>query len=102
MKGLQNPSRRDFLKTGAVVSGGLVIGVTLPEAFAKTAVTTSMPNAWVKIGSDNRVTILSARSEMGQGVYTSMPTFVAEELEVDLRNIHVEIEIGRASCRERV
>ena len=91
MKSLQNPSRRDFLKTGAVVSGGLVIGVTLPEAFAKTAVTTSMPNAWVKIGSDNRVTILSARSEMGQGVYTSMPTLVAEELEVDLRNIHVEI-----------
>jgi len=73
------------------VSGGLLIGVTLPEAFAKAAVTTSMPNAWVKIGSDNRVTILSARSEMGQGVYTSMPTLVAEELEVDLRNIHVEI-----------
>jgi isoquinoline 1-oxidoreductase beta subunit len=50
-----------------------------------------MPNAWVKIGSDNVVTILSARSEMGQGVYTAMPTLVAEELEVDLHQIKIEI-----------
>ena len=50
-----------------------------------------MPNAWVRIGSDDRVTILSARSEMGQGVYTAMPTLVAEELEVDLQKIRVEI-----------
>ena len=50
-----------------------------------------MPNAFVKIGSDNRVTILSARSEMGQGTFTTMPTLVAEELEVDLGKIRVEI-----------
>jgi isoquinoline 1-oxidoreductase beta subunit len=50
-----------------------------------------MPNVWVKIGSDNTVTIISARSEMGQGVYTAMPTLVAEELEVDLKKIKVEI-----------
>ena len=88
---LKNPSRRTFLKAGAAVSGGLIIGVTLPEAFAAAPVTTSMPNAWVRIGSDNTVTILSARSEMGQGVYTAMPTLVAEELEVDLKKIKVEI-----------
>ena len=51
----------------------------------------SMPNAWVKIGRDNTVTIISARSEMGQGVYTALPTLVAEELEVDLAKIKVEI-----------
>jgi isoquinoline 1-oxidoreductase beta subunit len=45
----------------------------------------------VKIGSDNSITIISARSEMGQGVYTAMPTLVAEELEVDLKKIKVEI-----------
>ena len=88
---IQNPSRRKFLKAGAAVSGGLVIGVALPEAFAAAQVTTSMPNAWIKIGSDNTVTIYSARSEMGQGVYTAMPTLVAEELEVDLNKIKVEI-----------
>ncbi len=86
-----NTSRRTFLKAGAAVSGGLVIGVALPEVFAAGPVTTSMPNAWVRIGSDNQVTIYSARSEMGQGVYTAMPTLVAEELEVDLDKIKVEV-----------
>ncbi len=90
MNTLKNPSRRTFLKTGAALGGGLVIGVTLPEAFAKSAVTTSMPNAWIRIGSDNTVTILCARSEMGQGVVMAMPTLVAEELEVDLNKIKVE------------
>lgn len=91
---LNSPSRRKFLKTSAAASGGLVLGITLPSAlnsaFAAEA-TTSMPNAWIKIGSDNTITILSSHSEMGQGVYTSMPTLVAEELEVDLHKIKVEI-----------
>lgn len=91
MSQLKNPARRKFLKTSVAASGGLIIGLTLPEAFAKAPVTTSMPNAWVRIGSDNTVTILSARSEMGQGVYTAMPTLVAEELEVDLNKIKIEI-----------
>ena len=90
MTTLKNPSRRTFLKTGAALGGGLVIGVALPEAFAKSAVTTSMPNAWIRIGSDNTVTILCARSEMGQGVVMALPTLVAEELEVDLRRIKVD------------
>src|ERR1700733_2118948 len=78
---LNSPSRRKFLKTSAAASGGLVLGIALPSAlnsaFAAEA-TTSMPNAWIKIGSDNTVTILSSHSEMGQGVYTSMPTLRAE------------------------
>jgi len=90
MTTLKNPSRRTFLKSGAALGGGLVIGVALPEAFAKSAVTTSMPNAWIRIGSDNTVTILCARSEMGQGVVMALPTLVAEELEVDLRKIKVD------------
>ncbi|HEX5093259.1 MAG TPA: xanthine dehydrogenase family protein molybdopterin-binding subunit [Burkholderiales bacterium] len=86
---LKNPARRDFLKTGTALGGGLVIGIHLPQALAK-QVTTSMPNAWVRIGSDNTVTILVARSEMGQGVVMALPTLVAEELEVDLRKIKVD------------
>ena len=75
------------------MGGGLILGVALPEGRAYSAsapVTTSMPNAWVRIGSDDSITILSARSEMGQGVYTALPTLVAEELEVDLTKIEVE------------
>ena len=93
MSRVSNPSRRDFLKTGAAAGGGLLLGVVLPEALAMTgaaAAKTSMPNAWVKIGSDNTVTILSARSEMGQGVHTALPALVAEELEVDLSKVKVE------------
>ncbi len=68
-----------------------MIGVALPEAFAQAPRRpTSMPNAWIRIGSDNTVTILCARSEMGQGVVMALPTLVAEELEVDLRKIKVD------------
>ena len=92
-------SRREFLKASAAAGGGLVLGVVLPDALAGpawaqakgAAAAASMPNAWVRIGADNSVTILSARSEMGQGVYTAMPTLVAEELEVDLHKVKVEI-----------
>jgi isoquinoline 1-oxidoreductase beta subunit len=94
MDPLTDPSRREFLKTGAAVGGGLILGVALPDALLKPAAAqgaTSMPNAWVKIGPDNSITIISARSEMGQGVYTAMPTLVAEELEVDLAKVKVEI-----------
>jgi isoquinoline 1-oxidoreductase beta subunit len=91
MHPLPDLSRRDFLKTGAAAGGVLLLGVTLPQSRAEAATTTSMPNAWVKIGSDDTITILSARSEMGQGVYTALPTLVAEELEVDLAKIKVEI-----------
>ena len=90
MTTLKNPSRRTFLKSSAVAGGALVIGVQLPQAFAKAEVKTSMPNAWIRIGSDNSVTILCARSEMGQGVVMALPTLVAEELEVDLKKIKVE------------
>ncbi|HXA46341.1 MAG TPA: xanthine dehydrogenase family protein molybdopterin-binding subunit, partial [Burkholderiaceae bacterium] len=49
------------------------------------------PNAWVHIADDNTITLISARSEMGQGVYTSMPMLIAEELHVDLHKIKVAI-----------
>ena len=78
---LHSASRRRFVKAGAVVgtglfSGGLIVGCAIlpdkgpaalpPSAFGPGA----MPNAWVKVGSDNAVTIICARAEMGQGVFT--------------------------------
>jgi isoquinoline 1-oxidoreductase subunit beta len=86
-------SRRDFLKTSAIAGGGLMLGVSLPYAVneAQAAGTVYTPNAWVHIADDNTITLISARSEMGQGVYTSMPMLIAEELNVDLKQIRVEI-----------
>ena len=47
------------------------------------------PSAWVHIADDNTITLISARAEMGQGVYTSMPMLVAEELNVDIQKVKV-------------
>src|SRR4051812_42338444 len=86
-------SRRGFLQTSVVASGGLMVGVNLAglSAEALAAGTLHTPNAWVHIADDNTITLLSARSEMGQGVYTSMPMLIAEELNVDIGQIQVAI-----------
>ncbi|MDB5856895.1 MAG: aldehyde oxidase [Ramlibacter sp.] len=92
MEHIAETSRRGFLKTTAFASGGLLLGVAIPalrEAHA--AGTLHTPNAWVHIADDNTITLISARSEMGQGVYTSMPMLIAEELGVDLAKIRVAI-----------
>jgi isoquinoline 1-oxidoreductase beta subunit len=88
-------NRRDFLKNGILIGGGLMLGCYLPHgkliegASAQSGVT-FMPNAFIRISSDDRVTIIVNKSEMGQGVYTSLPMLVAEELEVDWTKIQVE------------
>ena len=46
-------------------------------------------NAWIRIAPDNTITLAVARAEMGQGVYTSIPQLIAEELEVDMSRINV-------------
>lgn len=94
MSEIIHPSRRDFLKAGAAMGGGLLIGFYLPGrgrfAEAGQASKTFAPNAFIRIGTDNSVTIMVNKAEMGQGVYTSLPLIVAEELEADWRKIRVE------------
>ena len=89
---IKNETRRDFLKVSGTVAGGLALGFYLPTGprIAQAAVQTNSPNAWIKIGTDNSVTIMCARSEMGQDVYTSMTMLVVEELEVDINKVKVE------------
>ena len=89
---INNETRRDFLKVSGTVAGGLALGFYLPTRprIAQAAAETSSPNAWIKIGTDNNVTIMCARSEMGQDVYTSMTMLVTEELEVDINKVKVE------------
>src|SRR5688572_20273240 len=79
-------TRRDFFKT----TGALVIGVSLPLKSVFAAAKEAALNAWVRVAPDNTVTVLVARSEMGQGVVMALPTLVAEELDVDIYKIKVD------------
>jgi isoquinoline 1-oxidoreductase beta subunit len=86
-----NMSRRDFLKTSALIGGGLILGVFPGHEEASGAkAETFAPNAFIRIGTDDIVTVIVNKSEMGQGVYTSIPMVVAEELEADWSRIRIE------------
>ena len=87
--------RREFLKTGAAVGGGLLVSWHMPLAAAgmRTSVAPDNQvalNAFVRIGTDESVTVIASHSEMGQGVYTSLPMLLNEELEADWSKISVE------------
>jgi isoquinoline 1-oxidoreductase subunit beta len=82
-------SRREFVAAGVAAGAGLVIGFYLPHKSGSPAQSFS-PNAYLRITPDNKVTIVVARSEMGQGVRTALPMILAEELEADWKQIEIE------------
>ena len=82
-------SRREFVAIGAAAGAGFVIGFYLPHG-AGSGKESFSPNAYLRITSDNRITIVVARSEMGQGVLTALPMILAEELEADWKQIEIE------------
>ncbi len=82
-------SRREFVAAGIAAGAGLVIGFTLPHGSSSQRDALA-PNAYLKITSDGKITVVVARSEMGQGVRTSLPMILAEELEADLGQITIE------------
>ena len=92
MKDIVKVSRRDFIKTGITLGGGLILachfkvpgpaeGPGRPAPFA--------PNAFLRVGNDGSVTVIVNKSEMGQGVYTALPMIIAEELECDWKMVRV-------------
>ncbi|MFY2762899.1 molybdopterin cofactor-binding domain-containing protein [Arenimonas sp. MALMAid1274] len=87
-------SRRTFLKASAVLGGGLVVAFTVPGArrfaMAQEPAGGFTPNAFLRIGTDDSVTVLLAHSEMGQGIWTTLPMLIAEELDADWSKIKVE------------
>jgi len=94
---IENVSRRGFLRAGGALSAGLVLGVHVPAyaqagAAAKPATAGAVfePNAFVKIGADNTVTVVSKHLEMGQGTYTGLATIVADELDAAWGQVRVE------------
>src|SRR5713226_5496611 len=82
-------SRREFLTAGVAAGAGLVIGFYLPHG-SSVGRNTFAPNAYLKITPDGKITVVVARSEMGQGVRTALPMILAEELEADWKQISIE------------
>ena len=98
MAKLKNPSRRRFIiVSGALIGGGLLIGYSLRgrdrlarvPAFAGKGNEVAL-NAWVKITPDGTITVAVPHQEMGQGVYTSLPMLVAEEMDADWSTVRAE------------
>jgi isoquinoline 1-oxidoreductase beta subunit len=94
---IDNFNRRSFLKTSLLATGGMLIGFNLLSAFKLDAI---MPvdieslnfndfNAFIKISEKGYITIFSPNPEIGQGVKTSMPMIIAEELDVDWSKVSV-------------
>ncbi len=87
-------SRRDFMKAG-VAGGGLLLGFFVPgastRAHAAQVKLTNLPNAFLRIASDNSVTVQVNRLEFGQGVQTALPMLIAEELDADWSQMRSEL-----------
>ena len=86
-------SRREFVKATLVAGAGLTLAVSLDgckEAFPGAGGAAFAPNAWIRVASDDSVTVIVDRSEMGQGVSTALPMLVAEELDADWATVRYE------------
>src|SRR5947199_384656 len=88
-----NQSRRTFLKAGVAAGAALTLAVYVRAATAQRPATSQAvfePNAFVRIGKDNTVTVIIKHLEMGQGTYTGLATLVAEELDASWAQVKVE------------
>lgn len=96
---LENASRRDFLRKSTLAGGGLVLGfylnvadsaakrVAKPATIAESSV--FKPNAFIHIAPTGKVTLISKQPEIGQGIKTSLPMIIAEELEVNWLDVQI-------------
>jgi isoquinoline 1-oxidoreductase subunit beta len=89
-------SRRQFVVALAAAGGGLLLGFrvdggqSLAAASEPASPSAFVPNAFVRIGTDGRITLIMSQVEMGQGVYTALPMLIAEELEIGLEQVELE------------
>jgi isoquinoline 1-oxidoreductase beta subunit len=98
MNDLANNGRRSFLKTGVGLGTGLIISFMIPAKAGRLknilstgpTVATFSPNAFLSIGTDNKIKVLLAHAEMGQGIWTTLTMLIAEELDADFKDIEVE------------
>jgi isoquinoline 1-oxidoreductase subunit beta len=90
-KPLPSPSRRNFLRQSAAGGTALMLGLYADGVLAAVSPGAHefAPNAFIRIGSDGTITLVSKQPEIGQGIKTSLPMVFAEELEVDWKDVHV-------------
>jgi isoquinoline 1-oxidoreductase beta subunit len=93
--GTPRHDRRDFLKVGAAMGGGLVLSIALPNPIRRAWAAADpspafAPNAFIRIDRKGDVTLVMPMVEMGQGIYTAMAMLLAEELEVGLDQVRLE------------
>ncbi len=96
----QTLDRRSFLRVTALTGGGLLLGSYLRPAAAAggaPAAATFEPSAYIRITPDGAITILAKNPEIGQGVKTALPMVIAEELDVDWKQVRVEQAIADAT-----
>jgi isoquinoline 1-oxidoreductase beta subunit len=97
----RDASRRSFLRGSAAIAGGLVIGTYvefgLRTALAATPQDPPAPNAFIRIGPDNTVTVLIKHLDKGQGVTTGLTTIVADELDADWAQMRAEFAPANAA-----
>jgi isoquinoline 1-oxidoreductase beta subunit len=94
-------SRREFLKASAAAGGGLLLSFALPDLGEAAAKSGAVLNAYVRISPDNIVTIMSKEPEIGQGIKTMLPMVVAEELDVDWKQVRIEQTLADAAIYGR-
>src|ERR1700733_11335653 len=90
-------NRRGFLKTGLAGATGLVVGFYLPsraDSFSMTSAEPQALNAWIHITPEDVVTIVCDKSEMGQGILTSMTMLAADELDCDWSRVRWEFALA--------
>src|SRR4051794_23322834 len=89
---MKNMNRRFFLQVTTVAGGGMMIGFTTDLAKGQFGAPPAppVPNNYIKIAADNTVTILSKNPETGSGSRTFLPMLIAEELDVDWKNVQIE------------
>lgn len=85
-------SRREFLEVTVVAGGGLLLGTRLVKSWQLTGSSAAefLPNPWIRITPDGAVTIIAQNPEIGQGVKTMLPMIIADELDVDWKDVHIE------------
>ena len=97
---LQDPARRDFLKTTALAGAGLAVACYVPEALGAEPAA-FQPNAWVRVAPSGEVSIWVAKSELGQGSHTGLAMIVAEELDADWQKVKIERAVLDAKYGEQ-
>jgi isoquinoline 1-oxidoreductase beta subunit len=99
MSSIQQVNRRDFVKLFGLASGGILLGCNISsdkKEFIPQVEGTFTPNLFVQIQKDGNIILLASRSEMGQGIRTSLASAIADELDADWKYITVKQATGNA------